>query len=144
MNRIGPGGRTVICPACTGSIKTARKVKPDILVFYHSDGNPSAVIPDLIQIGVNILNPIQPECMDPATLKEKYGNQLAFWGTIGTQTTFPFGKPEDIKAVVRQRMETVGIGGGLLLGPTHMLEPDVPWENILAFFEAVNEFGYYR
>jgi len=131
-------------PRLSQVIKTARKVKPDILVFYHSDGNPTAVIPDLIEIGVNILNPIQPECMDPATLKEKYGNQLAFWGTMGTQTTFPFGKPEDIKAIVRQRMETVGRGGGLLLGPTHMLEPDVPWENILAFFEAVNEFGYYR
>jgi uroporphyrinogen decarboxylase len=130
-------------PRLSQVIKAARKLKPEILVFYHSDGNPSAVIPDLIEIGVNILNPIQPECMDPASLKLKYGDQLAFWGTMGTQTTFPFGKPEDIRAVVRQRMEKVGQGGGLLLGPTHMLEPDVPWENIAAFFEAVEEFGYY-
>ncbi len=124
-------------------IQTARQIRPDILVFYHSDGNPSAVIPDLIEIGVDILNPVQPECMDPQVLKQKYGDQLAFWGTIGTQTTFPFGTPEDIRSVVRQRIETVGLGGGLLLGPTHMLEPDVPWENILAFFAAVEEFGYY-
>ena len=63
---------------------------------------------------------------------------------MGTQTTFPFGSPEDIRNTVKTRMETVGRGGGLLLGPTHMLEPDVPWENILAFFEAVKEFGYYK
>ena len=131
-------------PRLSTIIQAARRIKPDVLVFYHSDGNPSAVIPDLIEIGVNILNPVQPECMDPAALKKQYGDQLAFWGTIGTQTTFPFGSPEDIRNVVRQRIETVGQDGGLLLGPTHMLEPDVPWENILAFFEAIEEYGYYK
>jgi uroporphyrinogen decarboxylase len=130
-------------PRLSQIIKTARGILPDILVFYHSDGNPSAVIPDLIEIGVNILNPIQPECMDPALLKEKYGDKLAFWGTIGTQTTFPFGTPEDIINTVRLRMETVGKDGGLLLGPTHMLEPDVPWENIIAFYDAVKKYGNY-
>jgi len=130
-------------PRLSQIINTARNIRPDILVFYHSDGNPSAVIPDLIEIGVDILNPIQPECMDPAILKEKYGKQLAFWGTIGTQTTFPFGTPEEIRKTVQKRMQTVGRDGGLLLGPTHMLEPDVPWENIVAFYDAVKEYGRY-
>ena len=124
-------------------IAAAKTVNPDLLVFYHSDGNIEPIIPELIEIGVDILNPVQPECMDPARLKREYGNYLAFWGTIGTQTTMPLGTPEEVKAVVRERIETVGKGGGLLLAPTHVLEPDVPWENIVAFIEAVDEYGWY-
>ena len=117
-------------------IAAARAVKPDLPVFYHSDGNPSAIIPELIDIGVTILNPVQPECIDPVAVKQRYGNQLALWGTIGTQTTMPFGTPDDVRAEVRRRIETVGYDGGLVLGPTHSLEPDVPWENIVALYEA--------
>ena len=109
----------------------------------HSDGVIDPIIPELIEIGVDILNPVQPECMDPVQLKREYGNELAFWGTIGTQTTMPFGTPEEVKAVVKERIETVGQGGGLLLAPTHVIEPDVPWENVVAFFEAVEEYGRY-
>jgi uroporphyrinogen decarboxylase len=124
-------------------IAAARAIQPDLPVFYHSDGNPAAIIPDLIEIGVTILNPVQPECIDPVWVKERYGDKLALWGTIGTQTIMPFGKPEEVKAEVKKRIETVGRDGGLLLGPTHMLEPDVPWENILALYEAIEEYGYY-
>lgn len=130
-------------PRLAEIIAAAKAVNPDLLVFYHSDGNIEPLIPELIEIGVGILNPVQPECMDPARLKREYGNYLAFWGTIGTQTTMPLGTPEEVKAVVRERIETVGQGGGLLLAPTHVLEPDVPWENIVAFIEAVDEYGWY-
>ncbi len=123
--------------------KTAREVKPDIQIFYHSDGNVEAVIPDLMEIGLDILNPVQPECVDPAKLKVQYGDRLAFWGCIGTQTTFPFGTPQEMRETVRRTIETVGKGGGLFLAPTHVLEPEVPWENIAAFFEAVQEYGTY-
>lgn len=75
--------------------------------------------------------------------KRLYGDKLAFWGTIGIQTTMPFGSPDDVRETVRERMGTVGKGGGLLLAPTHVLEPDVPWENVLAFFEAVETYGRY-
>lgn len=130
-------------PRLAQVIRAARQARPDILIFYHSDGNLLPVIPDLIEIGVDILNPVQPECMDPALLKQLYGDQLSFWGSIGTQTTMPFGTPQDVKEEVRRRMDTVGWNGGLLLGPTHSLEPDVPWENIMAFFEAVHQYGNY-
>jgi len=130
-------------PRLAEIIAAAKKVKPDLLILYHSDGNIEPIIPDLIEIGVDILNPVQPECMDPARLKREYGNHLAFWGTIGTQTTMPLGAPEEVKAVVKERIETVGQGGGLLLAPTHVIEPDVPWENVMAFFEAVEEYGWY-
>lgn len=130
-------------PRLAKVINSARKGKPDLPVFYHSDGYIEQIIPDLIEIGVTALNPIQPECMDPAKLKREYGKNLAFWGTVGTQTTFPFGTPEEVKEVVKERIRTVGAGGGLIISPTHSLEPEVPWENILAFFEAIEECGYY-
>jgi len=125
-------------------IEEARAIKPDLPVFYHSDGNPEAIIPDLIEIGVTILNPVQPECIDPIVVKQKYGDRLALWGTIGTQTTMPFGTPDDVRQEVKERIETVGHNGGLVLGPTHSLEPDVPWENIVALYEAIEEYGRYE
>ena len=124
-------------------IKAAKDVNPAVLAFYHSDGDVRPVIEDLIEIGFDILNPVQPECMDPAALKRAYGDRLAFWGTIGTQTTMPFGTPDEVRATVKERIETVGVGGGLLIAPTHVLEPEVPWENIVALFEAVDEYGRY-
>lgn len=131
-------------PRLARIIRTAKEINPDILVFYHSDGDCRDVIPGLIEVGVDILNPVQPECMDPAEIKRLYGDRLAFWGTIGTQTTMPFGTPRDVEREVIARIETVGKGGGLLLGPSHLLQDEVPWENVLAFFEAVERHGRYR
>jgi len=130
-------------PRLARVIDAAREVEPDIPVFYHSDGNCSEIIPDLIEVGVTILNPVQPECMDPEQTKRLYGDRLAFWGTIGVQSTMPFGTTEDVRETVRQRIATVGEGGGLVIAPTHSLEKDVPWENIAALFQAVEEYGYY-
>lgn len=131
-------------PRMSQIIATAKNIKPDIHVFYHSDGNPGEIIDELIEIGINVLNPVQPECIDPAVVKRKYGDRLAFWGTIGVQSTLPFGTPDDVKREVKLRMETVGRNGGLLIGPAHMIEPEVPWENLVAFMEAVEEYGYYN
>lgn len=130
-------------PRLAAVIKAAKDTKPDLLVQYHTDGDCREVIPDLIEVGVDILNPIQPECMDPVELKMKYGDQLSFSGTIGTQSTMPHGTPEDVHQEVRRMIETVGVGGGLFLAPTHVLEPDVPWENVVAFIRAAKEFGGY-
>ena len=124
-------------------IAAAREIKPDLPVFYHSDGNPAAILPDLIEIGVTILNPVQPECIDPLMVKQLYGDRLALWGAIGTQTTMPFGTPQQVRDEVRRRIETVGTEGGLVLGPTHSLEPDVPWENIVALYQAIEDYGAY-
>ena len=124
-------------------IKGAKDANPDCLAFYHSDGDVRQVIDDLIEIGFDILNPVQPECMDPAQIKRDYGDRLALWGCIGTQTTMPFGTPEQVRATVRWTIENAGRGGGLLIAPTHVLEPEVPWENIETLFEAVDEYGVY-
>lgn len=124
-------------------IAAAKCVNPDVLVYYHSDGNIEDIIPELIEIGVDVLNPIQPECMDPVEIKKKYGDRLSFWGTIGTQTTMPFGSADEVKAVTRHMLETVGMGGGLVIAPTHLLEPEVPLENIDAFYQTVRQYGKY-
>lgn len=136
-----PMWRRWLKPRLARVIAEARAARPDVLIFYHSDGDVRDAIPDLIEIGVEILNPVQPECMNPAELKRHYGGHLAFWGTIGTQTTMPFGTPADVRREVRARIESVGRGGGLLLAPTHMVEPDVPFGNIVALVEAAKEYG---
>ena len=130
----------VLKPRVAEVISAVKSIKPDMLVYFHTDGKVEAIIPDFIEIELDILNPVQPECMDPADIKRRYGDSLAFWGTIGTQTTMPFGTPDEVRRVVKERIETVG-PEGLLLAPTHVLEPEVPWENIVAFVEAVEEYG---
>ena len=136
--------RRFLKPRLAKIIAEARKVRKDIPIFYHSDGDVREIIPELIEIGVTILNPVQPECMDPVEIKRKYGDKLALWGTIGTQTTMPFGTPEDVSIAVARMCKEVGKGGGFIISPTHSINADVPWENIVAFYEAVEEFGVYH
>ena len=115
-----------------------RQARPDIQIHYHSDGNISAVIPELRAAGVTILNPIQPECMDPVALRRQYPD-LNFDGTIGTQSTMPFGKPDDVRKAVKRMVEQVGGNGRLFLAPTHVLEPDVSIANFEAYVQAARE-----
>jgi uroporphyrinogen decarboxylase len=119
----------------------ARAIKPDVQIWYHSDGNIAQIIPELIEIGVTILNPVQPECLDPVMVKKKYGAKLVIDGSVGTQSTMPFGSPADVRAIIRERVQTLGDDGALILSPTHILEPEVPLDNIYAFFETVKEYG---
>ncbi len=124
-------------------IDACRAVNPDLFIFWHSDGNIEPIIPDLIEIGVNVLNPIQPDVMDPLRLKRQFGDRLAFWGTVGTPQRWAWGTPADIQQEVYERITTVGAGGGLILSPAYDLEPEFRWENVLAFFEAVDKWGAY-
>ncbi|MBW7996611.1 MAG: hypothetical protein FVQ81_08620 [Candidatus Glassbacteria bacterium] len=135
--------RATLKPRMKTIIEAAKHYQPDGLVFYHTDGKADEVIEDLIEIGVDVLNPVQPECVDPAQYKRAYGDRLSFWGTIGIQHTLPFGTPQDVRDEVKLRIETVGQAGGLLVGPSHVIEPEVPWENVVALVEAVKEFGEY-
>lgn len=131
-------------PRLARLIEAAKDANPDVKVLYDSDGNFDPIIPEMIDIDLDVLAPIQPECNDPARLKREYGDRLSFWGSIGVQSTLPFGTPEDVREEVRQRMDTIGRGGGLVIAPSHVIPPEAPWENVLAFFAAVEEFGAYR
>jgi len=124
-------------------ISCIKNVNPDIIIAFHSDGAIQKIIPHLIEIGVDVLNPLQPECMDIFEIKRIYGEKLSFWGTIGTQTTMPFGTVDEVKEAVKKSIQEIGKDGGLLIAPTHLLEPEVPWENIMAFVEAVRDYGKY-
>lgn len=121
-------------------IDAAKSANPDVLISYHSCGYIEPFIPDLIEVGVDILNPVQPECMDFKEIHEQYGEQLSFSGTIGTQKLMPFGTPEEIKEEVIRNLDIAGKKGGLFCCPTHLLEPEVPWENIEAYLKACWEY----
>jgi len=113
-------------------------------IHYHTCGSVYPLIPDFIEIGVDILNPIQVSAkdMDPARLKREFGEWLSFWGGVDTQRVLPRGTPEEVKEEVRRRIEEMGKGGGYVLGAVHNIQPDVPPENIVALFEAGKEFSY--
>jgi len=132
--------RRELKPLLAEVIAAATAVRPDIAVWYHSDGDVSSIIEDLIEAGVTVLNPVQPECLDLEDL-QRYRGRIAFWGTIGTQTTMPFGSPGDVRTAVRRSIDL--FAPGLVLAPTHVLEPEVPWENIVAFHEALDEYGVF-
>jgi uroporphyrinogen decarboxylase len=130
--------REFLKPHLAATVRALKQARPETFVFYHSDGNVEAVIPELIEVGVEILNPLQPECMDPAAVKLKYGDRLSFWGSVSVQRTMPFGTPDEVRSEVASRIRTVGRSGGLILAPAHVLGPETPWANIVAFFEAAD------
>lgn len=129
--------RKYLKPRLSQVIRRAKELNPNVMVEYHSDGNIERIIPELIEVGVEILNPVQPECMDPVKIKEQYGSRLSFRGCLGTQTVMPFGTPQQVSDTCRRLIRDVGKGGGLILSPSHVLEPEVPWENIEAYISAV-------
>jgi uroporphyrinogen decarboxylase len=131
-------------PRLAHVIAAAKNVKRDILVSYHSDGYIEPIIAELIEIGVDILNPVQPECMDPAEIRNRYGDRLAFWGTISVQKTLPFGSPKDVEIEVKKRIDSVGKNGGLYLSPSHVIAPEVPYENIKTLVDTVKQYGWYQ
>lgn len=115
-------------------------------VFFHCCGAIYSIIPTLIECGVEILNPVQTSAvgMEPRRLKAEFGDRLTFWGGgIETQTTLPFGTPEQVRAEVRERIEIFGPGGGFVFNPIHNIQGDVPLENVMAMFDAAREYGEY-
>jgi len=135
--------REYLKPRMAKLISTFKNYKPEVKVAYHSCGFIKPIIPDLIEIGLDVLNPIQPMAMDPAEIKKEFGDKLSFWGSICIQNTLPNGSALDIQNEVKLRMETIGKGGGLILGPAHNVQPDTSVDNILTFYEAAKEFGRY-
>ena len=135
---LSPGAwRRFFKPRMAEFISTLKKINPEVKVAYHSDGNIETIIPELIEIGIDVLNPVQPACMDPGKLKRQYGDKLCFWGTIDEQYTLPFGTPEEVHAQVLERLKTVGSDGGLILAPTHHVQLDTPLENFWAMVRAI-------
>ena len=108
-------------------------------VWVHSCGCIDTIIPRLVEMGLDVLNPVQPECMDIQRLKNDYGDKLSFWGGISTQDTLPYGTPEEVKKEARRVRDILAKNGGYVLAPSQSLQGDVPVDNILALMEVANE-----
>ena len=122
-------------------IVAARTIKPDLRFLYHSDGYFEPIIGDLMEIGVDAINPLQPDHMDAVKIRRLFGTRLALWGTVGRHTTFSHAHPDEIRREVQLRIETLGRAGLILCPAYDVDEPDIPWENVSAFLHAVQEYG---
>ena len=137
--------RKVIKPRHARFFRQVKEMCPQAKIFLHTCGSVYPLLPDLIDIGVDILNPVQVAArdMDPVRLKAEFGDKLTFWGAIDTQHVLPKGSPEDVKAEVATRIAQLGQGGGYVLCGVHNLQPDVPTENILTMYRHAREVGVY-
>jgi uroporphyrinogen decarboxylase len=123
-----------------------QELAPDAWRFFHSCGNVRPLIPDLIEAGVQVLNPVHLSAtgMEPVALKRDFGDALAFWGGgVDTQGVLPSGTPQQVKDDVRYNIDALGPGGGYVFSAVHNIQADVPPENMLAMLEALQEYGVY-
>lgn len=137
--------RRMIKPRWARIIETIKK-HTKAKIFYHSCGAVDVFLPDLIEIGVDIINPVQVSAagMDTAKLKKKYGNTLSYWGGgCDTQSVLLRATPDEVRAEVRQRIRDLAPGGGFVFNPVHNIQPHVPAVNIDAMFNEAREFGKY-
>ena len=137
--------RDLFKPAMATLVAAIKTQRPGIPLAYHSCGAIRAIIPDLIEIGIDLLNPIQPLAvgMKPLALKRDFGAQLTFHGGLDVQQLMPYGSPDAVSAAVRELLTIMMPGGGYIFSPAHALQPDVPLENIHAMLDAVWEYGVY-
>jgi len=108
-------------------------------VWIHSCGDIRKIMPDLYEMGVDVLNPVQPECMDIYELKDRYGDRITFWGGISTQRTLPGGTPDEVRREARRIAAYMGRDGGYILAPSQEIQADVPFENLCALIDAARE-----
>lgn len=137
--------RRLIKPRWARIIRTI-KAHSAAKIFYHSCGALAEFIPDLIEIGVEIINPVQVSAsgMNTARLKKQYGKNLSFWGGgCDTQNVLGRGTPQEVRLEVRRRVRDLAPGGGFVFNPVHNIQPLVPAANVVAMFEAAREFGRY-
>jgi uroporphyrinogen decarboxylase len=136
--------RRHIKPRLRQLISGIKATAPEIKVLLHSDGAISEIIPDLIEIGVDVLNPVQVSAKgmgDTAFLKKEFGKDLVFWGAIDTQHVLPFGAPQEVVDEVHRRIDDLAPGGGYVAAPVHNIQAGVPPKNILAMLDAWKRYG---
>ncbi len=128
-------------PRFSRYIEIARRAK--VSVFFHTDGACREFIPELIEIGVDILNPIQWKCsgMDRQGLKRDFGKDLIFHGGVDNQHVLPFGSPADVRQEVIACFDTLGLGGGYICAPCHNIQPNTPMENILEMYNTIKDIA---
>lgn len=128
--------RRYIKPAWRQVLETVRGQFPHARFFLHSCGKIDAIIPDIIEVGFDVLHPVQPECLDFQTMWRRFGSDIVFTATISSQRLFPFGSPAEIHKEVGRFAEIVGDDRRAILMPSNVIQPETPWENVVAFAEA--------
>lgn len=128
--------RQFIKPRWAEVLDSVRRSFPDCVFFLHSCGKIDEIIPDIIEVGFHILHPIQPECMDLQALRAKYNHELVLCACISAQKVFPFGTSDDVKAWVNWAKNLCATDHRTILCPSNAIQPETPWENIVAFAEA--------
>ncbi|MHB1347543.1 MAG: uroporphyrinogen decarboxylase family protein, partial [Candidatus Humimicrobiaceae bacterium] len=122
-----------------------KKINKNIIFALHTDGYVEPIIPDLIEIGLDVLNPVQPGTMNDIELKNKYGKNLTFWGGINVQKTIPFGTAEDVIKEVKNRIEVFGKDGGFIISSAHNIQPSIrAIDNTFTYYWACNKYGIYK
>jgi uroporphyrinogen decarboxylase len=132
--------RAIDKPYLKWFIEEVRKVKPDILFYIHTDGNFMSILDDLIEIGFNILDSIQPEAMEPVEVKKRVGSRAVLHGCGSVQKVIPFGSVEVVREHVNYLIRNCAWDGGLVLTPSSTIQFGTPLENIFAFYETAREF----
>ena len=124
-----------------------KQARVPVKIFYHSCGAVSELIPDLIEAGIDILNPVQVSAagMDTKELKRRFGRDITFYGGgVDTQQVLPRGTPQEVRDEVHRRIDDLAPGGGFIFNTVHNIQADVPPENIVAMWEALQEYGIYK
>ena len=129
--------RRFIKPAWKRVIESVRRDAPEVKFFMHSCGNIDQIVPDIIEVGFDILHPIQPECMSFEQIYRQHGTEIVLAATISAQKLFPFGSPADIRREVRRLAGIVSESRRCIFMPSNMIQPETPWENVLAFADEV-------
>jgi len=126
-------------------VDAVRQLAPGARIMLHSCGAIRPLIPDFIDAGIDVLNPLQPRArgMDPATLKREFGSELSLIGGLDIQELLPFGSPGEVRDGAKALIDVLGPGGGYIFGPSHQIQPDVPPQNIVAMYDAALEYGRY-
>jgi len=132
--------RAVDKPRMARLIADCRAVDPNVFFFIHSDGDVTDLMDDFVEIGFDVINPLQPECIDPAEVKRRWGDRITLHGGISLQRTLPFGTVAEVRQEVETLIRQCGYDGGLVVFPSNVIQPDTPVENVIACFHAARDF----
>lgn len=134
--------RRVIKPAWRRVLDAVRRQSPETRFFLHSCGKIEAIIPDIIELGFHMLHPVQPECMDFAALYRQYRRDIVLTATISSQKIFPFGSPDTVRQEVNRLARLAAEDRRCVLMPSNVIQPETPWENIVAFAEQARQLRH--
>lgn len=133
--------RKLVKPAWRRVLSAVRRQAPEARFFLHSCGRIDPIVDDIVALGFHILHPLQPECMDFEAAYRRYGERIVLAATLSSQQLFPFGTPDDVRREVRRLAEIVGPARRAIFMPSNVIQPETPWENVLAFAEEAKLVG---